>query len=221
MEAKKVTIPTIPHPSLRSLTQSYNTLVIATATVTMKFILSIISTSLLAKSVVAEIISIEWTDPESGKPYPNGAAQVGDTVQFKWEEFHNVNIHPTGDCSKDGAILIGDQSGAKYTFTADDVGTVTFACDVGKHCSFGQIITYDVTLPTPTESPSQSPPATASPAPTSPTIILVPPAPESPTPTSSTPVAETPAEEEPSDSGSVNLGITMSLFATAGASLFL
>lgn len=182
----------------------------------MKFILSIIATSLLAKSVVAEVMSVEWTDPESGKPYPNGAVQVGDTVKFIWEEFHNVNIHPTGDCSKDGAILIGDQSGAKYTFTADDVGTVTFACDVGKHCSFGQIITYDVTLPAPTESPSQSPPATESPAPTSPTIVLVPPA-----PTTSAPVAEAPTEEESPDSGSVDLGITMSLFATAGALLFL
>mmetsp|Transcript_2736 Transcript_2736/g.6886 ORF Transcript_2736/g.6886 Transcript_2736/m.6886 type:complete len:193 (+) Transcript_2736:201-779(+) len=186
--------------------------------IAMKFILSLISISLLAKTIVAEVISVEWFVPESGKPYPNGAAQVNDTVKFRWEAFHNVYIHPTGDCSKDGAILVGDQSGAEYTFTADDIGTVTFACDVGQHCKYGQIITYDVALPTSTstESPSQSPPAPESPATASPTIAIVPPA-----PTISTPVSVAPTEEKPLDSGSVDLGMTMSIFAAAGALLFL
>merc|ERR1719162_548825 len=88
-------------------------------------------------------LSLDWTI----MAYPQGAAQVGDTLTFNWQGEHNVYVHPSGDCTMDGAILIGEDSGASHTFTADQVGEVTFACDIynGAHCGAGQIITYVVT----------------------------------------------------------------------------
>jgi len=88
-------------------------------------------------------LSLDWTI----MAYPQGAAQVGDTLTFNWQGEHNVYVHPSGDCTMDGAILIGEESGASHTFTADQVGEVTFACDIynGAHCGAGQIITYVVT----------------------------------------------------------------------------
>ena len=55
-------------------------------------------------------------------------------------------VHPSGDCTEDGATLVGDASPATYTVTDADVasGSVTFACDVGSHCESGMILTFMV-----------------------------------------------------------------------------
>ena len=57
---------------------------------------------------------------------------------------HNVFVHPSGDCTEDGATLVGDTSPATYTVTDADVasGSITFACDVGSHCESGMIQTF-------------------------------------------------------------------------------
>ena len=59
---------------------------------------------------------------------------------------HNVLIHPSGDCTEDGATLVGETSPATYTVTDADVasGSITFACDVGSHCESGMILTFQV-----------------------------------------------------------------------------
>ena len=55
-------------------------------------------------------------------------------------------VHPSGDCTEDGATLVGDTSPATYTVTDADVasGSITFACDVGSHCESGMILTFQV-----------------------------------------------------------------------------
>jgi hypothetical protein len=87
--------------------------------------------------------SLTW----SVQSYSETQATVGDSVTFTYSSNHNVYIHPTGDCSEDGRIMVGDNNASPvtYTFTADEVGTtVVFACDTGSHCESGQIISYAV-----------------------------------------------------------------------------
>jgi hypothetical protein len=79
--------------------------------------------------------------------YDDSQATVGDSVTFNYNTNHNVYIHPTGDCSEDGSILVGanDASPVTYTFTAADAGsTVFFACNTGMHCENGQKIGFTV-----------------------------------------------------------------------------
>ena len=58
---------------------------------------------------------------------------------------HNVFVHPSGDCTEDGATLVGDTSPATYTVTDADVasGSITFACDIASHCDGGMIQTFN------------------------------------------------------------------------------
>lgn len=83
---------------------------------------------------------------------------------FNYGGFHNVYIHPNGNCDETGRILVGDTGGpASYTFSADDSGqAITFACDIGAHCESGQIISFQVAATTsgptgPTMTPTASP----------------------------------------------------------------
>jgi plastocyanin len=86
---------------------------------------------------------IEWIITD----YSQMTAAVGDTVTFHYSSFHNVFLHPTGTCDRAGASELGDTQagydGASHTFT--EAGTYTFACQVGDHCSDGQIVTFVVT----------------------------------------------------------------------------
>jgi len=70
--------------------------------------------------------------------------KVGDTAIFNWDGYHNVLIHSSGDCSEDGATYVGATSGALYTFEEKDVGEVVFACNMGRHCEFRKIVTFEV-----------------------------------------------------------------------------
>lgn len=107
----------------------------------------------------AEIYTVDWKIPGIGQSLSDMTATVGDTAVFEWSFFHNVLIHPSGDCVETGAISVGSSSGASYTFTADDVGEMVFACDVGNHCENGQIMTFTVSAAT-TPSPTAAPVAT-------------------------------------------------------------
>ena len=104
-----------------------------------------ILTSLLCLITTGEQkeIEIDWFIPNGDEYNPRGFS-AGDKVSFVWNYFHNVYIHPTGNCSTDGRTLVGSESPAVYTFTeADEAkGEVTFACDVGSHCESGQKITF-------------------------------------------------------------------------------
>jgi len=82
-------------------------------------------------------------------PYPGPTAvvaYVGETIAFEWGVGHNVLIHPTMDCSTDGAIMVGETSPTTYTFTEADgsaEGTeMFFSCDIGNgaHCKMGQFL---------------------------------------------------------------------------------
>jgi len=115
-------------------------------------------------------IDVDWIIPYPEPSLPSDTAKVGDTVTFSWSANHNVYSHPTNNCERDGRSLIGLESPASYTFTQDDIGVVTFACDVGVHCQYGQIISFTVTgdededednNPSPTKAITKSP--TASP----------------------------------------------------------
>ena len=83
-----------------------------------------------------------WRIPPPTDPIPSMMASVGDTVIFQWDGNHDVYIHPSGTCSTDNAFLVGDESGAWFTFTRP--GSYVFACDVGQHCEFGMIMTIEV-----------------------------------------------------------------------------
>jgi plastocyanin len=90
----------------------------------------------------AETIAVEnWVV----RDYTPMTATVGDTAVFTWTGGHNVYLHPSNDCGDTNAVGVGNTpstSGASYTFT--EAGTFTFACDVGSHCSSGQIVTFTV-----------------------------------------------------------------------------
>ena len=116
--------------------------------------LSLLAVSFFATANAAQIDVEDWVVPFDGPK--EWQASVGDTMSFFWPEFHDVWIHPTGNCTLADRVEIGKQSGASYTF-ADTDGSAEgtrhfFACDVGDgaHCRFGeyhtirQYICFDV-----------------------------------------------------------------------------
>jgi len=78
--------------------------------------------------------------------YDNVTVQVGDSVEFVYEPYHDVYVHPTGDCLTDGRILVSDKNDGRGVYDFTEEGTVTFACDVadGDHCRAGQIVHFHV-----------------------------------------------------------------------------
>ena len=66
---------------------------------------------------------------------------VGDTVTFTYNSYHNVFIHPSGDCSHDGSTELGGNDAGSVTYTFTEAGPITFACQAGSHCDSGQIVT--------------------------------------------------------------------------------
>ena len=44
------------------------------------------------------------------KPYDDMTAVVGDTINFKYNSYHDVYLHPSGSCDRAGAVLIGDNA---------------------------------------------------------------------------------------------------------------
>lgn len=71
----------------------------------------------------------------------------GDSVTFNYDEFSDVWIHPSGDCTQDGSIFVGPigPAAASYRFTEADAGKViTFTSSVSDNCLQGQIINFTV-----------------------------------------------------------------------------
>lgn len=123
--------------------------------------------AVLGSTCFAKTIKVEWYVPNSGQVLPDMTAEVGDRAVFEWGSTHNVLIHPTGDCTEDGAIPVGAETGASYRFTAEDIGDVVFSCDIGNHCENGQIITFAVSEAAPTDAPTDAPAPASTSAPTS------------------------------------------------------
>ena len=85
---------------------------------------------------------VHWTI----KKYKDVKVAVGDSVLFTYHSSHDLHLHPSGTCNRKGSKLIGKRSdgkkGVTYKFTKP--GKYTFACQVGRHCDSGQIVTYIV-----------------------------------------------------------------------------
>lgn len=109
--------------------------------------------SLIAFFVFAQAITLteaqetidvfRWVVPYEGPQ--EFTANVGDTMIFRWAQgVHNVYIHPTMDCTLDGAIAVGTTPGTAYTFVEADGSPegkdMFFSCDIGQggHCRAGQ-----------------------------------------------------------------------------------
>ena len=75
------------------------------------------------------------------------SVEVGDTVTFSYNSYHNVYIHPTGTCDRDGGSLLGGNDAGSVTYTFTEPGPVTFACQAGSHCDSGQIVTITASRP--------------------------------------------------------------------------
>eukprot|EP00588_Corethron_pennatum_P006879 CAMPEP_0194287554 /NCGR_PEP_ID=MMETSP0169-20130528/34990_1 /TAXON_ID=218684 /ORGANISM="Corethron pennatum, Strain L29A3" /LENGTH=207 /DNA_ID=CAMNT_0039034291 /DNA_START=108 /DNA_END=728 /DNA_ORIENTATION=- len=104
--------------------------------------------SLLPFASAAVASDVDWVVPDSDALTPLSAS-VGDSLTFTWSgRTHNVLIHPRGTCEETDAKEVagaGASGDVTYEFTDEDVGTVTFACDVGSHCEQGQILVVTVT----------------------------------------------------------------------------
>jgi len=128
-------------------------------------------TAILATQYFPVLVNAQNNDPFvvdwkiTGSALPDKTVMVGDVVKFEWNGMHNVAFHPSGTCDiTDDTAILGETSPVEYTFTADDVGKKTFACDITGHCPAGQIITFDVKAQdvpmetnTPTVEPTTSP----------------------------------------------------------------
>ena len=91
----------------------------------------------------SKTVQMDWFVP-SESSFPPMTVNVGDTVVFNWNGVHNVYIHPTGNCTDTGRVLVGTVSGASYSFTQADVGEMEFVCNVGTHCENGMRVTFSV-----------------------------------------------------------------------------
>ena len=110
---------------------------------------------LLSVASAAEIL-INWSIPFGQPALPPAYVTEGDTLLFRWDGPipHNVLISPAGNCDLSSAILLGQESGVRYTFQARDVGEMTFACGVPGHCQSGQILKVFIrAMPQPTPAP--------------------------------------------------------------------
>ena len=62
--------------------------------------------------------------------YDNLEVAVGDTITFTYESAHNVYLHPSGDCTTNDAVQVGDNDAGTATYTFNHPGSFTFACEV-------------------------------------------------------------------------------------------
>mmetsp|Transcript_33300 Transcript_33300/g.79585 ORF Transcript_33300/g.79585 Transcript_33300/m.79585 type:complete len:225 (+) Transcript_33300:1774-2448(+) len=87
-------------------------------------------------------VTVDWRVTS----YDDVTVRIGSVVEFVYAPYHDVYVHPTGDCSTDGRVFVSDEEDEWGAYTFDEEGTVTFACDVadGAHCRAGQIVNFNV-----------------------------------------------------------------------------
>ena len=89
-------------------------------------------------------IAIDWIFP-GPQGLPSISANIGDTLVFRWEGFHNVYIAPSNSCdSLASGSNLGASSPVRYTVQAGDEGGIVFACEVPGHCQAGMLLSVDV-----------------------------------------------------------------------------
>jgi hypothetical protein len=85
-------------------------------------------------------LEIFWDLPEEDQLPPQELV-LGDSIIFVWNGVSNVYIHPSGNCSEEGSIFVGNESGTVYTFeSTNNPKNITFASQIGAHCEKGQIL---------------------------------------------------------------------------------
>ena len=102
---------------------------------------------LILPFVAGSGIFVEWNIPTSpATSLPSRTVFVGYTITFQWYDgTHNVFIHPSKNCLKDGSVLVpisylpNGIIRAEYNFTKADIGDMVFASDVGTDCAKGMI----------------------------------------------------------------------------------
>jgi len=108
-------------------------------------------------------IEIEWFIPQNEDSYyADRQASPGDVIVFNYDPAGNIDvyIHPTGECDRDGSILIAAKGAGtgSYTFAASEINTtIFFTSQALKHCLLGQFINVHVVESPETEAPSFSP----------------------------------------------------------------
>lgn len=101
-----------------------------------------------------------WGFPNDANPplvqFPNIAAQIGDTVTFRWNgtRMHGLWQIPASVCpaifnaSAPGyRQLVASTNNATITIRMNTPGTIYFACPVPGHCSLGMIVGVVVAAP--------------------------------------------------------------------------
>ena len=49
-------------------------------------------------------------------------------MTFSYNSYHNVYIHLSGTCDRDGGSLLGGNDAGSVTYTFTEPGPITFAC---------------------------------------------------------------------------------------------
>lgn len=68
-------------------------------------------------------------------------------MTFKYDEFSDVWIHPSNNCTQNDSIFVGPigPGSATYIFTEADAGKmITFSSSVSDNCLRGQIISFNI-----------------------------------------------------------------------------
>jgi hypothetical protein len=74
------------------------------------------------------------------------SAYVGDSIVFTYIAFHNLAIHQNASCDETDSVLLASEQNSPYTYLVkeEDVGELTFACQISGHCASGQLLTFDI-----------------------------------------------------------------------------
>ena len=136
---------------------------------------SLLALFCLTNVASSKTIEIDWFIPQNGDSYfPDIQASPGDVIVFNFDPNGNsdVYIHPTGECDREGSILIAERGAGtgSYTFMESELDTtIFFTSQAPSHCTLGQFINVNVVeapetvAPTmiassaPTSSPSVAP----------------------------------------------------------------
>ncbi|KAL3936303.1 MAG: hypothetical protein SGBAC_008352 [Bacillariaceae sp.] len=116
-------------------------------------------------------ILIDWFIPQNQDSfYADRQAAPGDIAVFNFDPTGNsdVYIHPTGECERDGSILIAAKGSGtgNYTFDESQINTtIFFTSQAASHCRLGQFININVVEVVETMAPSDPPSMVASEAP--------------------------------------------------------
>ena len=77
-----------------------------------------------------------WIVQAGNALYGEITANVGDTLQFNYEQgHHDVMLVDNENCDFTNGQMV-DESGS-FSWTITEPGTYTFACTIGDHCSYG------------------------------------------------------------------------------------